>query len=413
LKVDPKEVMPRFRYQALNSQQQPVSGQLQADSVTLAIAQLELQGLVVQSISQIPAIPEIEIGPPHESRSAEASADSIAGQAVLHAHIDRLLKRATTIVPALRAMAQELPSGRERRQFETVVEVLARGDASAALAAFGRLPEYWIAMLSAASAANDSQRVLQDFLRESQHSTELRRQWWQAIAYPALVLALAAAVLVLLSFLVVPLFRAMFVEFSLPLPWPTHILLQLAEAITDGRLLLFVLLSVAMAWLVGVVSRRLPAGLRSWWGDRFGTPLGRSSAMARVMQFTANLLAAGLNTPSALRIAGHASASPRLQRASWQLAEEIAENRGLDASLSANVLPQTVLYCLRSPMPPESRVRLLLEGSRCYSERASSHWSWTRGLIEPLAIFAVGFVVAAVVLALFLPMISLIHSLSG
>ena len=42
--------MPYFRYQAVNAEQQVVSGELFADSVSQAIAQVEAEGLAVQSI---------------------------------------------------------------------------------------------------------------------------------------------------------------------------------------------------------------------------------------------------------------------------------------------------------------------------------------------------------------------------
>ncbi len=129
--------MAHFRYQALNAQQQLVGGQLQADSVTLAIATLELQGLIVQSINHVPRMPEMVIDSatdqePGESTAPDASLEHVA----LRGQIERMLQRGRTMVPALTAMAEELPAGRERRQFQTVLRVLDRGNASEALRCF-------------------------------------------------------------------------------------------------------------------------------------------------------------------------------------------------------------------------------------------------------------------------------------
>ncbi len=63
-------------------------------------------------------------------------------------------------------------------------------------------------------------------------------------------------------------------------------------------------------------------------------------------------------------------------------------------------------------MPPRSRVALLRELSRCHGEQAAMLLSWTLGVIEPLAIVLVGFIVGTVVVGLFLPLLSLIQGLS-
>ena len=64
-------------------------------------------------------------------------------------------------------------------------------------------------------------------------------------------------------------------------------------------------------------------------------------------------------------------------------------------------------------MPEPSRVRLLKEVSGCYADRTRNRLSWTQGVVEPIAILFVGFVVGVVVLALFLPLIDLINNLAG
>ena len=62
-------------------------------------------------------------------------------------------------------------------------------------------------------------------------------------------------------------------------------------------------------------------------------------------------------------------------------------------------------------MPTQSRVRLLREIAKVNSEKVQLRLSWTRGMVEPAAIVAIGFVVAIVVISLFWPMFSLIQAL--
>lgn len=76
-----------------------------------------------------------------------------------------------------------------------------------------------------------------------------------------------------------------------------------------------------------------------------------------------------------------------------------------------NVLTFTILHALGSG-EQRARIRLLREIGACYAERARRRFSWTRGIVEPLAIVVIGLVVGTVVLALFLPLISLIQGLA-
>jgi hypothetical protein len=76
-------------------------------------------------------------------------------------------------------------------------------------------------------------------------------------------------------------------------------------------------------------------------------------------------------------------------------------------------LTSTVQYALRAEMPAAARVHLLKEVSNCYADRTRNRLSWTRGIVEPLAICAIGLVVGLVVIALYLPLVDLINNLSG
>ena len=64
------------------------------------------------------------------------------------------------------------------------------------------------------------------------------------------------------------------------------------------------------------------------------------------------------------------------------------------------------------PMSSGARARLLTQLSRCHADRARIRLSLTHGVLGPIAICAVGGVVAVVVLALFLPLVDLINNLS-
>jgi type IV pilus assembly protein PilC len=400
--------MPTYRYQALNADQQSVSGEVVAESVAAAVTSLQSTGLAVQSISlvtvaQSPTSDQID-------QPAVPAALTDETNSALRAHMARVLEQGREIAPALAAYAQEMPRGRRRRQLQTVVDVLNRGDTAEAANTLSELPEYWIPLLSAASSSHDAGRVLREFLDDSRRSDELYRQWWLTFAYPLFIIAMAIGVCMALSYFVIPVFASIFRDFRMDLPGLTRVALYLSSLLIGENFYLAAPVSLILIVLVIGAWRLLPIILPSSIVDRVRWPFGRTSAIARFTRFTADLLEGGLQLPEALRIAGEATKRRDVRIAASTIAAETAA--GVAPSPGSLPLTAAVLFALRSNMATPARVRLLRELSNCLATRARIRLSWTRGIIEPLSICIVGGIVCALAVALFLPLIRLINSLS-
>jgi type IV pilus assembly protein PilC len=227
-----------------------------------------------------------------------------------------------------------------------VCQILEGGDARVAAAALTELPEYWIPLLSAAASSSDPARVLHEFLAESRRADELRRQWRVTLAYPTAILLLAAAVLVALSILIVPMFKEMFYDFEIALPDVTAVLVYFSDVVRANWP--FMLIALAITAVAALNYRRIvPGSWRDGASRFFGSVFGRSTAIARFAGFTADLLDAGLSVPDALRVAGFTSRRPPLRRAGWQLANEIEAGRGGSRQAFERPLTATLLYASR------------------------------------------------------------------
>lgn len=415
--------MPQYRYQALNADRQPVAGEITASGLAQAVAELEARGLTVQSIVDA-AAEQTSAGPATGGASGDnpfalqTAAEALAAeQAALRLHMQEVIARGRELLPPLAAYAAEMPASKQRRQLTAVLQILERGDAGAATTALAALPGYWIPLLSAAASSRDPGRVLREFLQESQRAAELSRQWWQALTYPAILFGLAVTVMTILSLLVIPIFREIFQGFGLQLPWITQGVLTIADWFTSGRIVWAALVVVLLFVILRAIRQRVPAGLREWFGDRFGTGWGRSTTLARLAQFTADLLEAGLSPAQALRLAGMATGRGTMKRAAWRVAGMLDSPQAAVAVNAAQrrsrqLLSATVLYALQGSLSTTARVRLLRELSGCYAERTRNRLSWTRGIVEPIAIVAIGLIVGTTVLALFMPLFMLINGLA-
>jgi type II secretory pathway component PulF len=416
--------MVQFHYEAIDNDGQLVAGDLEAESVQHASVLIQGRGLTAQSITRVtseePHRPD-SASAPHTSTATDQFSTSThrpptaenVEEAVLRSHMATILGRVQAIVPALRAYAAEMPAGWQRRQLIAVCRILERGGTDDAAAALAHLPESWIPLLSAATTSPDHGQVLHDFLNESRRADALRQQWWLTLAYPVVLLCLATTVMTILAIFIIPEFRAIFDDFDLQLPHITQAILSTSWFLSRWGIWIVVALVLVFAIVVLKVNRLIPDWAFGWLTDRIRLPFNRRTSIARFARFTADLIESGVGLPNALRIAGFVVNRSRMQQAAWRLANELESTGRFSQRAYERPLTASVAYALAADLATESRVRLLREISNSHADRTSINLSWASGIVEPIAIFAVGVVVGLTVIGLFSPLVKLVEGLSN
>jgi type II secretory pathway component PulF len=403
--------MPDFAYQALTQSQELETGQISAAHVAEAVALLEAQGLEIQMIRQVDSAEESASRTAQSSLHGGPSWRALEYESeLLRDRIDQLLQQRDTLAPALTAFAEELPTGRPRRELTRLAARLGEGATADDLSQSPEMTAAWIPLLSG-GASLGSKNFLHDLFAETSRDSAVRTQRTRVLAYPLLVFALAMLVLILLCVTVVPGFSSMFDDFGMELPGLSRLIIDFSNEIRfhPGRfvtlLLLFPPLCLFLIQLV--IATGVPGFLFG------GLTKGNSrqvSAMASFIRRLAELLQAGFPLPMSLRLAGRASGRGRLKREAMSLAEKTES--GAEKPWSSK-FPPTLLYALRAGPGGGPNIRLLQELAELYAERVRARFDWSSGFVPQLAILAVGFVVAIVVLALYLPLVELVNGLSG
>lgn len=363
--------MPRFRYDALDANDQPLQGEVEAPGVAAAAVQLEELGIAVRSISQV-----LESAPPSETATDATARHEPAPPELVEA-MRRLLDRREALLAPLTAYAKEAP-GRERRgELRSVLVTLQRGDLDEAIASATRNPRPWAPLLAAATGGEES--VLTRLTQASTATTSTQRQRWATIAYPLFVLTILLLVLWPLASGVVPIFRQIFRGFGLELPRMTALVLEVAYFLSSGGAFLLIGFAVAAAatyvtwprWC-GIVD----SGWLGYLAPRPTIPIGTAADRTRV---AADLLQSGLNSEDSLRLAGLGTVSrPAIEQ------------------VSGEALAETKLPAVFEAL------------SGCYAEQ-SRRQSASLGTVT---IVLVGMAVGLVVISLFLPLVSLIENLT-
>ena len=132
---------------------------------------------------------------------------------------------------------------------------------------------------------------------------------------------MAGAVLVLLSVLVIPIFRDIFTGFDLQLPWITLLNLTVALWIATCMAIHSGCICSALCGTYFRFDARAHAVLRSF-KSVYSAFFGRATAIARLSQFMADLLEAGLSVPDTLKVAGFLTNRKGLRQSVWRLADQ-------------------------------------------------------------------------------------------
>ncbi len=245
-----------------------------------------------------------------------------------------------------------------------------------------------------------------------ERAVESRRKLVSALTYPAIVIALAIVVVVVLSVFVIPRFEGLFATLGGELPLPTRILVVVMDFLTAwgivlaiGALLLFLAGAGAMrtsrgrAWLDSVVLR-LPV-----IGDLVNTAIVERFCFA-----LGSMVEAAVTLPDALEIAGEGTNNYAFQ---WWIAharEQMLQGEGIaDPLAETGLFPMPAVQMMRAGERAGTLERQLITAAEFYGKELDFKLARYIALLEPAIIVAAGLMVGFVAIAL----VSAIYGLIG
>lgn len=396
--------MPQYIFEARDESGRIVSDQLSAETVSAAIAELEGRGWIVQSI---------RLAVDTEKSRSDNSGPISNREPALEQQFAAALENREVLIPALTALAHEMPSPLGRREMLRLVDALQRASSSAELRR-NKIAAQWLPLLVTGVGSESATQRLSDLITHTSREVDNRSNRRQILIYPFVTGLIALAVLGFLCVSIVPTFGQMFDEFGLRLPFPTWVVVSIADELRFRPVQFFVTIAgIALAiflvvrlWIHYALSTRL-------FGFLFKGNSAGVSAMSSLTSRLAELLSIDVPLTDALWLAGQGCGHYYYRNVAEKLARHVHHN---DVSLrdcpAADCLPANLIYALQAGEDGRPSVALLRELSAIYGERAAQRVDWPTGVIGPIAIVMLGLAVGFVVIALFMPLVSLVSGLS-
>lgn len=397
--------MPTYRFTARDQQDRHVSGHVDAPNLEAAKAQLARQGL------QLVEIIEAESGP-HEPARPQPLAREEANQ--LLENLAQLSGAGLPLPSGLRAAADESENPRLAAALLYLADQLDQGRSLEDVVASSDLPlpRYASRLIETAARSGQLGPALMEIVEHYRMIDGLKRDIWHVLAYPILVLVLAAVIFVLVPTISAPGFERIFHDFGVKLPVMTILFLawsHLAPWLVPSLAIFLLVLTALVHWQLSPLARRrwfvsMPVlgplwhwlGLLEWLG------LVRAMVRNQVPLF------------DALRLSADAASDPNVAHISRNLSEAVARGRSLWQSMAnQRAIPSSLVPVVRWGEEAGILAESLDISSDMLQERVRGLGRWIQMALPPVLLVAIGCCAVWVVASAFLPLIALMHNLTG
>jgi len=425
--------MPTFHYEAMNQAGQEVKDEIDAQSTEDALTKIRTLGYYPVKLRQkggrrAAAKTAAATGHAAKKKKSPGGIGKVKVKEITQftRQLSTLQDAGLPILRSLRILQQQQKPGMLRVILRNVADDIEGGATlSEAMAgqpkAFDRLYSNMVAAGEAGGVLDTILQRLADFMERAQR---LKRKVVGAMIYPVCVISFAVLIVAGIMVVVVPKFKEIFKDFDAELPKITQMLIGISAWFVSGTKAFpvpgwaIVLFSPVLIVLFLKLVRQAESG-------RYGVDLcllkipilGNILAKSSVARFTrtlGTLLAAGVPILEAINITKETAGNEVYSRALASVHDEIREGESFANPLrAARICDSIVVNMIDVGEETGDLDKMLMKVADNYDEEVETLVDGLVSLLEPIMVVVLGGIVGFIVVALFLPLVSLINAVSG
>ncbi|MDX2037384.1 MAG: type II secretion system F family protein [Isosphaeraceae bacterium] len=279
--------------------------------------------------------------------------------------------------------------------------------------AFDRL---YCNMIKAGEAGGALEAILQRLADFKEKAQTLKRRIKSAMVYPVVVITVAVAIVGFILYFIIPKFEAIFKDFGVDLPGMTIFLIKASHFVV--KYFYVVLLSPLFIWILIKLIYRNKTG--AYILDRIllmipvmGTIVEKAT-VSRTMRTFGTLVQSGVPILESLNIVRDTAGNMVYERAFARIYDSIREGETIAQPLrESRVVDDIVVNMIDVGEETGDLDTMLNKIADNYDEEVETAVESLVSLLEPIMIVVLGGIIGFIVIALFLPLITLISKLSG
>jgi len=343
--------------------------------------------------------------------------------------LSTLLHAGMPLVPALSALIEQMQCsttsravrwGHSTSPLAHIIERV-RDDVNAGSSlaeAFGRhsslFSPLFINMIAAGEASGTLEVVLGRLADILEKRVQLTGKVKSAVAYPAMMVVVAAGVVMFLLSFVVPSITELFVKMNQELPWPTKLLISISGFVKTYAVLILVVMGGGIASVM-TFSKTHDGRV---WLDRiklrlplFG-PLFFKLEVARLTRTLGTLMKSGIPVIAAMEISQRVSQNSVITKAAQTIQELVHKGETIaDAVRATGLFPPVIFHVIATGQMTGNVEDGLIDIAEMYDTEIETTVRTLTSLLEPLILLVMGGVVGFIVLAILLPIFEINQAL--
>ena len=337
---------------------------------------------------------------------------------VFNQELATLLKAGMPLVQSLDILRRRVSNPTFKAVLDGVYERVKAGAAlSDAFAEHtGLFPSVYAASLIAGERSGSLEGVLRRYVAYEKVIGAVKRRTISALIYPAILVAMMCVLVGIIVVRVIPAFSSFYVNFDRPLPLSTRVIVGVSDLIVGSVWL--IVPAIAAAIVAGVTWVKRPGHrlkVDRWF---LSLPIGgatiRKFSTSQLARTLATLLGGGIPLVNALEIAGGALSNRHLAVEIQGVTRRVREGESFAAALTARGLFADVAIKMVEVGESTGALQEMLNSlADFYDDEIETEVARFITLIEPLILVVMGVVIAAVVLALYMPLFELGAAFGG
>jgi type IV pilus assembly protein PilC len=421
--------MPRFHYVALDARGQESSGVIDAGSQTEAVAQLRQSGYFPKSVTDESKAPkskaakapkasgarkEIKINIPFLERKTIKPRVLM----IFTRQLATLIDAGLPLLRGLTVLAKQEPDPVLKKVISSIGDsVQAGGTFSESLSGHPKIfNKLYVNMVKAGELGGVLEIVLLRLAEFQEKAQKIKNKVVSAMFYPAIVLIIAVVIMAFLLVFIVPKFEAIFADMlgGKPLPGLTQFVIATSNLLKNN--IIIILGAIGGIVFLYKYLANTPKGAAAIDAFMLKAPvfgdLTRKSSISRFTRTLGTLVTSGVPILQALNITRETAGNAVIANSITRVHDSVKEGESIVVPLEASgVFPPMVISMIDVGEETGQLPDMLLKIAEVYDDEVDNAVTGITSLLEPVMIVFLAVVVGTIVIALFLPLISIISGM--
>ncbi|MBI4431439.1 MAG: type II secretion system F family protein [Candidatus Omnitrophica bacterium] len=405
--------MGEFIYHVKDHEGKDIRGVQEADDVTRLVGLLRDKGFHIISVEPIREKKSLFAGKGFTRKRRKIKLDDLV---VFSRQIATMVDAGVPLLQALTILGEQMDNANFQDVILKIRDDIEGGKKfSEALSKFPKVfSKLFVNLARAGEESGNLHEILDRIANYYERMSSLRKKVRSAMIYPAVVSVMAMVITTLMLTFVIPKFAEIFAQLQAPLPKLTLFLIEFSQFVRDN--FWFIVLGFVIFFIV--FTRFIATNPGRYWFDGvklkliiFG-PLFLKVAISRFARTLSTLVKSGVHILTALEIVAKSAGNVRIEKIVNEVEVSIKEGETIAGPLSKTKLfPPMVVRMIAVGEETGELEQMLNKIADFYDEQVSAAVNGLTSIIEPVIIAFLGVVIGGIVIALFLPILTITQHL--